>query len=60
MGTALAALAMAPAVAADLPMHAKAPALMAAPVYSWTGCYVGVYGGGGVLIRISLRLPELV
>src|SRR6266850_165367 len=37
------------ASAADLaarPMPYAAPA----PVFSWTGCYVGVHGGGGVLL----------
>ena len=34
-------------MAADMPMATKAP-LMAAPVFSWTGCYVGANVGGGV------------
>jgi outer membrane immunogenic protein len=36
-----------PAVAADLPArtYTKAPAAFA-PYYSWTGCYVGIEGGG--------------
>ncbi len=37
------------ASAADLaarPMPYAAPA----PVFSWTGCYVGVHGGAGVLL----------
>jgi outer membrane immunogenic protein len=36
-----------PAVAADLPArtYTKAPAY-AAPTYSWTGCYIGIEGGG--------------
>ena len=37
--------ALSPALAADLP-YVKAPAA-AAPVYDWTGAYVGVFGGGG-------------
>jgi outer membrane immunogenic protein len=37
---------MAPALAADLPVYTKAPAL-AAPMYDWSGFYVGVFGGGG-------------
>jgi outer membrane immunogenic protein len=49
MGAALAVLAMAPAVAADLAIHAKAPALIPVPVYNWTGCYIGVHGGGGAM-----------
>ncbi len=36
----------APALAADLPMYAKAPAI-AAPAYDWSGFYVGVFGGDG-------------
>ena len=33
------------AFAADMPV--KAPALVAAPVWTWTGCYVGANGGFG-------------
>jgi outer membrane immunogenic protein len=36
---------MSPALGADLP-YAKAP-VVAAPVYDWTGFYVGGFGGGG-------------
>ncbi|HEY6258168.1 MAG TPA: outer membrane beta-barrel protein [Xanthobacteraceae bacterium] len=39
--------AVGPVAAADLkpaPVYTKAP--MMAPVYSWTGCYIGVEGGG--------------
>lgn len=35
------------ASAADF--SAKAPYAAAPPAFSWTGCYVGVHGGGGVL-----------
>jgi outer membrane immunogenic protein len=37
------------ASAADLPArtYSKAPALVAAPVYSWSGCYLGGNVGGG-------------
>jgi outer membrane immunogenic protein len=35
--------------AADLPMNYKAPAPYVAHVFNWTGCYVGVHGGGGVM-----------
>jgi outer membrane immunogenic protein len=37
-----------PALAADMapaPVYTKAPAVMPAPVYNWTGWYVGVNGG---------------
>jgi len=37
---------MSPALAADLPAYTKAPEV-AAPVYDWTGFYVGGFGGGG-------------
>lgn len=33
------------ASAADLPRRAPAPAPVVAPVYNWTGLYVGVHGG---------------
>jgi outer membrane immunogenic protein len=39
----LTALLAAPAMAADLAVKAVAPP----PVFSWTGCYVGVHVGGG-------------
>jgi outer membrane immunogenic protein len=47
-GVALAALAVGPATAADLrrapaPVYTKAPVM--APVYSWSGLYLGVNGG---------------
>ena len=42
-GLALAAFAVGPVIAADMPV--KAPILAPAPVYNWTGCYLG--GGGG-------------
>jgi outer membrane immunogenic protein len=34
-----------PALAADMPL--KAPMPYAEPQFSWTGCYVGIHGGGG-------------
>jgi len=40
-----AALASAPALAADMPV--KAPPMAAAPSFSWTGCYLGGNVGGG-------------
>src|SRR5260370_6289709 len=44
-GAAFAALAAAPAMAADMPL--KAPP-MAPPAFSWTGCYIGVHLGIGI------------
>jgi outer membrane immunogenic protein len=36
--------------AADLPVrYAKAPAPVMAPVFNWTGCYVGVHAGAGAM-----------
>ena len=46
-GFALGLLAVAPAMAADMrpaPVYTKAP--MMAPVFSWTGCYIGGNAGG--------------
>jgi outer membrane immunogenic protein len=47
LGAAYLALAAAPAFAADLPARGpvKAPAMLP-PVFSWTGCYIGVHVGG--------------
>jgi outer membrane immunogenic protein len=37
-------------LAADLPVrYTKAPPPIMAPVFSWTGCYVGVHAGAGVM-----------
>jgi len=36
------------ASAADLPMKAM-PYAAPVPVFSWTGCYIGVHGGGGAM-----------
>jgi outer membrane immunogenic protein len=41
-------LSSASAMAADLPMKA-APYMAPAPLFSWTGCYLGVHAGGGVM-----------
>ena len=38
---ALAALMVSPAFAADLPRKAPPPVVVPAPVYTWTGCYIG-------------------
>ncbi len=49
-GVGLLALGVASASAADIarrPMPAKAPLYTPAPVYNWTGFYVGINGGGG-------------
>src|SRR6201996_8869988 len=45
----------APAFAADLPARAytKAPAIVA-PIYNWGGFYLGVNGGGGIILLPSL------
>ncbi len=44
---ALVAVSSVGAVAADLPMQAYKSAAVVAPVYNWTGLYVGVNGGYG-------------
>ena len=36
-------------LAADLPMNYKSRAPVMAPVFNWTGCYVGVHAGAGVM-----------
>lgn len=46
--TAVVALGLGSAVAADLRPITKAPVAMPAPVMSWTGCYVGAGGGYGM------------
>jgi outer membrane immunogenic protein len=49
MGSAMAAVLTVPAIAADLPVRAavSAPVVAPAPVYNWTGCYIGGHVGGG-------------
>jgi outer membrane immunogenic protein len=43
-------LSSATVLAADLPVrYAKAPAPVMAPVFNWTGCYVGVHAGAGAM-----------
>jgi outer membrane immunogenic protein len=48
--SAMSALAFQPASAADLPPRPapvfKAPVVVPAPVYNWTGFYIGIHGGG--------------
>ena len=41
------ALASSVAVAADMPMKDMPMKAAAAPAYQWSGCYVGLNGGGG-------------
>jgi outer membrane immunogenic protein len=48
IGTALGALIAAPAFAADMPLKAR-PYAEPVPVFSWTGCYVGVHAGFGAM-----------
>ncbi len=44
----LVALSAAPALAADLPARVyKAPPPVVAPIYNWSGFYIGLNGGGG-------------
>jgi outer membrane immunogenic protein len=44
---ALATLAIGPAIAADIPRRAPVVTTVAAPVYNWSGFYVGAHGGYG-------------
>jgi outer membrane immunogenic protein len=49
IGAALVALGAAPAFAADMPArtYSKAPPMVAAAMYDWSGFYIGINGGGG-------------
>ena len=47
LGAAVAALTAGSAAAADLPMKARMAAPIVAPAFNWTGCYIGIHGGGG-------------
>src|SRR5882757_482476 len=46
-GIACVVLAAGPASAADMPI--KAVPKVQPSAYNWTGCYLGIHGGGGVL-----------
>ena len=45
--TAAIAMGAAPAVAADLPARTYTKAPMIAPIFDWSGFYIGINGGGG-------------
>jgi len=45
------------ASAADLPVKALSPVL---PVFSWTGCYVGVHAGAGVLLDQGYQQEQVI
>jgi outer membrane immunogenic protein len=47
-GTALAGLAVTPALAADMALKAY-PSAAVAPIFTWTGCYIGVHAGAGMM-----------
>lgn len=47
IGVAVAALTAGSAAAADMAVKARPAAPIVAPVFNWTGCYIGVHGGGG-------------
>jgi outer membrane immunogenic protein len=58
MGAIAAASMTASAYAADLPSRAPAPMLPPPPVFTWTGFYVGVNGGGAFTRAQSLPYIE--
>jgi opacity protein-like surface antigen len=47
IGAAVSVLAAGSAGAADLAVKAPMAAPVVGPAFSWTGCYIGVHGGGG-------------
>jgi len=47
LGAAVAALMAGSALAADMPLKARTAAPIVAPAFNWTGCYIGIHGGGG-------------
>jgi outer membrane immunogenic protein len=53
-GLAFTALAVGPAMAADMPVKAAAPI---APAFSWTGLYIGINGGGAYSQKCTRYLP---
>ena len=57
---ALAALGVSSAFAADLPArtYTKAPAMVVAPAYNWTGFYVGAELGGKTLVAGAYESPS--
>jgi hypothetical protein len=60
LGAAIATFLAVPASAADMRMPVKAPPPVVAPVFTWTGCYVGINGGAArnrVDVTTSIALP---
>jgi outer membrane immunogenic protein len=49
LGAVLAALTAGSATAADMAVKAR-PVVAPAPVFTWTGCYIGAHAGAGVLL----------
>jgi len=49
LATSCLALSSAAVLAADMPMAPTKAIAMPAPVFSWTGCYVGAHAGGGMM-----------
>ncbi len=47
IGAVLAGLLGSPSLAADMPVKASAHKVAAAPLFNWTGCYIGANVGGG-------------
>jgi outer membrane immunogenic protein len=49
LATSCLALSSTAVMAADMPMAPTKAVMMPAPVFSWTGCYVGAHVGGGMM-----------